>query len=114
MTQLQTDVNKLEELYTFKDREEVLNFLTPALVEVLLEAPTHIHQFFPDAPLVLELVIDAEDSNWVELFLLIVHHFAVEDAIEQLNKLRDAWFFDKPYEGVRENLVIGLGYLDEF
>lgn len=46
----QADIEALEQLYTFRGRTEVLQFLEqyPFLVSVLLEAPEKIRHYFLD------------------------------------------------------------------
>ena len=71
------ETKKIEQLYTFKDREqgEILQFIRKYsfLVPLLLEAPQKIYQFFPNAPLTLTVHIDPESyfEEDIELVLLI-------------------------------------------
>ena len=52
----QADIELLEQLYTWRGRTEILQFVDqyPFLVPVLLEAPQKIRQYFPDSGLFLE------------------------------------------------------------
>jgi hypothetical protein len=112
MTQLQINTGKLEQLYTFKNRDEILAFLTPDIIGVLLVAPTKIQHYFPSAPLSLELYTDHEDANWKTLFLSI----GVKDydgSFDTLEKFWEDWWFDVPIH-VRDKMNIHAESLDEF
>jgi hypothetical protein len=54
------DIESLENLYNFRQKTQVLEFLEkhPFLIPLLLEAHPHIRQHFPDSPLFLEYVPD--------------------------------------------------------
>lgn len=68
------DMEALEQLYTFRGRTEVLQFLNqyPFLVPVLLEAPDKIRHYFPDSQLFLEVDRDPEIIDWMMLVLSIL------------------------------------------
>ena len=111
----QADIEALEQLYTFRGRTEVLQFLEhyPFLVPVLLEAPEKIRHYFPDSQLFLEVVPDAEIIDWVLLVLSILINLAPYDAVDRLNQMDRNWWVHTPYE-VRKNVCTLLEYPDEF
>jgi len=111
----QADIETLEQLYTFRERTEVLAFLDkyPFLVPVLLAAPEKICHYFPDAQLFLEVVPDAEVADWVLLALSILVNINPYDAVNRLKQMDMNWWVHTPYE-VRKNVCTLLEYLDEF
>lgn len=111
----QADIEALEQLYTFRGRTEVLQFLEqyPFLVPVLLEAPEKIRHYFPDSQLFLEVVPDAEIIGWVLLVLSILINLDPYDAVDRLNQMDMNWWVHTPYE-VRKNVCTLLEYPDEF
>lgn len=110
----EVDVKTLEQLYTFRERTEVLAFLNkyPFLVPVLLEAPAKIEQYFPNSQLFLEVVPDAEIAEWVLLVLSILMNLDPNDAVNRLNQMDMNWWVHTPYE-VRKNVCTLLEYSDE-
>ena len=96
----EADIEKIQHLYTFQDREpgEVLQFIEnyPFLIPLLLEAPEKIREFFPDAFLKLKVDIDPEsyskESN--ELVLLIKSDIDPEESVDILEQLDDRWWND--------------------
>lgn len=111
----QTDIELLEQLYTFRGKTEILKFLDkyPFLVAVLLEAPKKIRQYFPDSQLFLEVVLDVEIIDLVLLILSIRINIDPNDAVNQLNQMDMNWWVHTPYE-VRKNVCTLLEYPDEF
>jgi len=111
----QADIESLEQVYTFKGRTEVLEFLDkhPFVVPVLLEAPEKIRHYFPDSQLFLEVVPDAEIIDWVLLVLSIMIKIDPYDAVNRLDQMDMNWWVHTPYE-VRKNVCTLLEYLDEF
>lgn len=111
----QADITQLEQLYTFRGRTEVLQFLEqyPFLVPVLLEAPEKIRHYFPDSQLFLEVVPDAEIIDWVLLVLSILMKLDPDEAVDRLNQMDMEWWVHTSYE-VRKNVCTLLEYPDEF
>ena len=112
----QADVELLEQLYTFRGRTEILQFLDhryPFLVPVLLEAPEKICQYFPDSQLFLQVIPDAEIPDWVHLVLSILIKLDPNDAVERFNQLDWNWGLHNSYE-VRSKFFTTLEYPDEF
>ena len=112
----QADIEALEQLYTFRGRTEILEFLTqhPFLVPVLLEAPEKIHQYFPDSQLFLEVIPDPEIIDYVLLVLSILINLDPNDAVDRLHQLDKDWWLNNTTHEVRRNLCTLLEYPDEF
>ena len=110
----QTDIELLEQLYTFREQIEVLEFLDkhPFLIPVLLEAPEKIRQYFPDSQLFLEVVPDVEIIDLVLLILSIRINLDPNDAVDRLNQLDWNWGLHNSFE-VRSNFITTLEYPDE-
>ncbi len=111
----QADIQALEQLYTFRERTEVLEFLAKHsfLVPVLLEAPEKIYNYFPDPQLFLEVIVDPESIDWVQLLLSIFVKLDPYDAVKRLNQLDWDWGIHNSYE-VRNKFFTTLEYPDEF
>jgi hypothetical protein len=112
----QAEVESLEQFYTFRGRNEVLQFLDrhPFLVPVLLEAPEKIRHYFPDSQLFLEVVPDAEILDWVLLVLSILINLDPNDAVDRLNQIDMNWWLNNTTHKVRSKLLTLLEYPDEF
>ena len=112
----QADIQALEQLYTFKGRTEVLEFLDkyPFLVPVLLKAPEKIRHYFPDSQLFLEVFIDPESIDWVKLILSILMKLDPYDAVARQNQLDMEWWLKNTTYEVRSKLFTLLEYPDEF
>ena len=110
----QPDIELLEQLYTFREQIEVLEFLDkyPFLIPVLLEAPEKIRQYFPDSQLFLEVVPDVEIIDLVLLILSIRINLDPNDAVDRLNQLDWNWGLHNSSE-VRSNFFTTLEYPDE-
>ena len=111
----QADIEALEQLYTFRGRSEILEFLTqhPFLIPILLEAPKKIRQYFPDSQLFLEVERDPEVIDWIMLVLSILMKLDPNDAVDKLNQLDWNWGLHNSYE-VRSKFITTLEYPDEF
>lgn len=111
----EADIKALEHSYTLRGRDEVLQFVDkyPFLVPVLLEAPEKIGDYFPDSQLFLEVVPDAEVTDWVHLVLSILMKLDPDDAVDRLNQLDWNWVIHNSYE-VRSKFFTTLEYPDEF
>lgn len=112
----QADIESLEQLYTFRGRTEVLEFLDKHafLVPVLLEAPEKIRHYFPDSQLFLEVVPDAEIVDWVLLVLSILMKLEPYDAVARQNQFDMDWWLKNTTHEVRSKLITLLEYPDEF
>src|SRR5690349_12582992 len=87
------EIEQLDQIYTIRDREEVLSFLEehPFLLPVLLEAPERIKPYFGEAALFLKINLDPEDTYFDSVVLVIETNFTAEDAFNRSNQLADAW-----------------------
>lgn len=111
-------LDALTGLYAFKEPEDVASFLEahPFLVPLLIEARPIIARYFPDAPVVLELVHepDAEDEDGAaeltELFATVQNRLPPEEAMPRLDRLDDDWWHANLRRG-DGRLHIGLTYL---
>lgn len=89
---------RLDMLYTMRNEPSVQHFLSayPVLIKVLNEAVPHIRKYFGPEPLVsLEIVRDPEMIGHQELFAYIRTALPVDEALDQLDKLDEAWFLDQ-------------------
>lgn len=100
------DLEKLEQLYTFRERDEVVNFLEgdPFLVPVLLEAPGKIEPYFGDVMLLLEVHLDPEEG-FKELVLLIPTSLHWKKATKKLEQLGNTWYLNLPAEVLKKFLL---------
>lgn len=94
--QTQKSINKLEKIYIFENPEEIKNFLliNDYLIDILVDAPSHIHRIFGYVPIYLQLHHDHEEG-WDELFVIIKSPYSPEEAISRENRLAEEWFLDK-------------------
>ena len=93
-----SELFELKDKYSFRDPRAIRRFLQahPDLVGVLLEAPEHIDQHFVDCELVLELSRNYCKSGRSLLFVYIRTALPVDDALDRLDALDDAWFLGLP------------------
>ena len=89
-------IRELENLYIFDNPKEIRNFLltNEYLIDILFEAPSHIHTIFGQVPIHLELDRDPEEG-WEELFIVIRSPFPAKKAMELENQLKEEWFFPR-------------------
>lgn len=88
------DINKLQQIYYFKEPEAILQFLKkyPFIVPILLTAPEKINQYFPGDLLGLEVHIDpGATENDEELFIIIFTQIECHQAVEKLWELDEYW-----------------------
>lgn len=111
----QADIEALEQLYTFRGRSKILEFMTqhPFLLPVLLEAAKEIRHYFADSQLFMEVIPDTEIPDWVHLVLSILTKLDPNDAVDRLNQLEWNWGLHNSYE-VRSKFFTTLEYPDEF
>jgi plasmid maintenance system antidote protein VapI len=88
-----SDLVKLEELYTLKNREEVLKYLEqkPQLVSALIQTQAKIRESYPVTPLSLEIDKDSETPTWLTLQVRI-EHWDENNSELTVEKLRKIWF----------------------
>lgn len=111
----QADIEALKRSYTFREQDEVVQFLAqyPFLIPVLLEAPEKIRHYFPDSQLFLEVVPDAEVIDWVQLVLSIQMKLDPYEATAREKQLDQDWWLGVPHE-VRQQVCTLLEYPDDF
>jgi hypothetical protein len=111
----QADIEALMRSYTFREQDEVVQFLAqyPFLIPVLLEAPEKIRQYFPDSQLFLEVVPDAEVIDWVQLVLSILTNLEPYKAVNKLHQLDRDWWLNNTSHEIRKQLFTLLEYPDE-
>lgn len=119
-----TDLARLETLYSFRDRNTVVDWLEkyPFLVPLLFEAPSHIRKYFPDEPLFLEVCFDPEIAELTQLVAYIATDPDVDEAMERLDRLAEEWWLEVIDQGewkMDVNIEFhgtsseGRGYLEE-
>jgi hypothetical protein len=89
-TEFDVFLAQIEEIYDLCDGPAVWQFLRahPELLSLLLDAPLYIERYFPtNSALTLEVVQDAEDDNWQELFINIGVALDPDAAADQLHLL---------------------------
>ena len=90
----------LKQKYTFRQEDEVVAFLKEhhSLYQVLGEAPDHIHKFFPDSQLFLEMCFDPDLDDEYQLILGVPTTLKPKDAVEQMEKLDFDWWLHQSFE----------------
>ena len=107
------EVQRLEQLYVFRKRIEVLQFLkmNRFLAPLLLEAYTKIGRHFGQYPRVfLEVIADPEANNNSQLFAFIGTSLSPDEALEMLDRLDEEWWLDTLDEA-QGKLCIDLEFL---
>lgn len=110
---LEAKISYLRQLYTFRNQEEVLKFLQehPFLVELLLEAYSHIKEHFGfRTPVFLEVVHDPEIINDSQLVAFIQTDLDPIRALEKLDRFDKDWWVEASRRG-EGKLCIHLEYL---
>lgn len=110
----QADIELLEQLYTFRDKAKVIQFLEnyPFLVAPLLEAPNKIRPYFPDEQLFLQVVWNPEIIDYVQLVLSILTNLHPYEAMDREDRLNH-WWFGLSHQ-VHQQLCVLLEFPDEF
>jgi hypothetical protein len=100
-------LSSIEALYTFREREDVLNFLdnNSFLIPLLIETQAKIETYFPQALLFLEVFADPDSMDDVKLVLLISTNLAPRDAVVTLRRLDKEWWIKELDRG-HQKLVI--------
>ncbi len=96
--------------YTMRDRSEVESFLrqNPYLGPLLSEAHQRLQQYFPGAPLFLEVAVDPEE-DFEELLLTVFTSLPPGEARAIRNRFDDDWWLAS-LNRAKGNLCIALGY----
>jgi hypothetical protein len=97
--------------YAVAEPAEVRAFVAarPQLTGFLADAPEQITTFFPDAPLSLEVHVDPEDGRET-LIVRVRTDLEAHEALSQLDRLTEAWYFDLPVS-VQRDAIVTLGEL---
>lgn len=91
------DSDALSSLYHLEEPDLIAEFIQPNsfLVELLAEAPRHVHSVFgTDTDLALQLSQDPEDADSHQLFINILTTLSAQDAFPLLERLDDEWWLD--------------------
>jgi len=90
-------IARLADRYTFRDPEEVTRYLQryPHIVPHLHEIADRVpHYFGAERPLALEMFFDPEYADHEgELFVNVLVPSDDDDALDQLNRLGDDWWY---------------------
>jgi len=107
------EIERLQEIYSFRRKEEVAGFLEnhPYLVPLLLEAYPQIERHFSGHPVVfLEVITDPEADDDRELYAFIGTRLPPEGALDKLDKFDKDWWL-RALEKAKGNLCIHVKYL---
>jgi hypothetical protein len=91
-------LQSLEQFYTFRRPEEVMEFMRahPFLVPLLEEVRGQIAQYFGLTPeVILEVVTDPEAENDLDLFAFIRTSLPPDEALSKLDRLDQEWWLDR-------------------
>tara|TARA_Y100000310_G_scaffold130907_1_gene130054 strand:+ start:2148 stop:2564 length:417 start_codon:yes stop_codon:yes gene_type:complete len=102
---LKDEVDKVEDLYDFVDKDKVLLFIAERifLTDILLETYPYIQKYFPNHIAILEF--DDEEDN--KLWIRIKTDLDADKAGDSLNKLDKNWWLDTmPKSEYRLNITI--------
>ena len=86
-------LQELDRLYKYRGRDEVIAFIEqhPALVPVLLEAPTKIAEYFPVQKLGLSLWLDPENDYFDAVEINIITTLAGKAALDAYRRYSYDW-----------------------
>jgi hypothetical protein len=106
------DLQRLEELYVFRDLREVRLFLGehPYLIPILVDSYVKIGEYFPDSEIFLGVYNNPEANGDAELVAYIATKLPPKDAVRQLRQLGRDWALDA-MERARGNLRISIEIL---
>lgn len=94
--ELTTKFRCLDDLYSYRNRADVVNFLwtNPFLVDFLFQAHRQIRVYFhAGSEICLDLHRDPEE-DYDELFVVIMSPYSSQKARELMSRLRKEWFLD--------------------
>ena len=83
----------LENLYIFRDADDVTSFLeeNPFLIPLLQEGYTHIKKYFPDSDVFLKVMHDPEFIGQKQLIAFIAVKLTAEEASQALDLFDEEW-----------------------
>ncbi len=110
----QADIKFLEDLYTFRQKTEIIQFLDkyPFLIAPLQSAAQKVRSYFPDEQLFLRIDHDPEIIDYVHLVLSILTERDPHDALDRLNQFDEDWLRPLPYE-VQKHLITTPEFQDD-
>lgn len=90
-----SDIDFLKDAFQFVNPDEVKQFLLyhPEIIQHILDCHIEILTRFDIVTPKMELVTDAELSDWKTLFITIPHNSEYEESFELLNDLLQNWAF---------------------
>lgn len=94
---IQNFVRQYLDEYEIRDVERVTDFLfkNPALVDLLLEIPARIKEYFGEnQKLVLSFWLDPEDPNWHHVQVLVPTKLGAKESVELMDKFDWNWWLD--------------------
>lgn len=97
-------------MYIYRNFLEITEFLKDNLflTPLLLQANEKIREYFPLSELVLEVVVDREDTNGEEeLVIFICTNLSPEEALDKLEALYRDWWLDVSFD-FKEKISINL------
>ena len=110
--------NLLEQKYTLRERDEILQLLEkyPLLSLFLLEIHRQIVPYFPGAQFFLEAITDPEAVDYLEavddsenLVISVVTHMRPREALESLKQFYRDWWLKAPNRGkIKEKISFNL------
>lgn len=100
-------LQKLETLYLFREREDILGFLeqNPFLVPLLIEGNEVVQRYFPDAKSALEIIHDPDSPDHAQLLLTIGTPAPVEEALARLDEFDAAWWHANRHRTQRKLVI---------
>src|SRR5258708_21502076 len=86
-------IQTLEQLFHFRNRDEVLQFLgrNTFLADLLMRVADVLPIYFADSPAVLEVVSDPESSGDSQLVLFIATSLPPNQAMAALHRFDEEW-----------------------
>lgn len=90
------DLNRLKQLYTLKEQEDVIAFIKvyPFVINFLFEAEDKIHSYFPESELFLRMFNNPEAMDDTYLLIQIRTTFSPKETLQRFNQLEDEWWLD--------------------
>lgn len=92
----QSELQRLDQAYTFRNREKVLELIdgNAFLVPLLAEAYSAITKCFPHVQLFLSTFSDPEGLDEERLVIFIASNFTPEETLKKLDQLDDDWWLE--------------------
>jgi len=105
------DLERLEQLYTFRDHAAIVEFLDANLflIPLLLEARGKIEEYFPRASVFLEFGCDPESTEedcWIMAY--IATKLSIDDAFAARERFGDEWWLGDAIDLAQMKLNIDI------